>query len=315
MPKAKIVDYDFVANALVETGLRESSAKTYISKMKRILRLVFDTETPTIKQLKKGTTKIIDFVAEDGNFLNSNVRKVILMAVSHLYEVYDLPIGMFEKPVKEYTTLADAEAITNTKQDTIDKINTIDFDAIKESVKDIKDPTDRLITAFYSYLPPLRQQDLIGLHIITGKTEDKNPKGKKSVTAEKERNHINLKNNTMYIYEHKTSKVNGTKQIPIPFKLIDEIQRYMKDMKTRVLLPLSSSAFTRRMVKLFGVSTSIFRKAYVSQKAPKMNATELAELSRVLGHRISTQMISYRKNLTNEKQPEANSETDTDDDE
>lgn len=293
MPKAKTVDYDFVKSALIESGLRESSAKTYINKMRRILRLVFDDVNPTISKLKKNAKTIIDYVAEEDHFLNANVRKVILMSVSHLFQVYDLPIDVFEKPVKEYTSLADAEAITNSGKEMTDKINAIDFDAIKDSIKDETDPTDRLIKAFYSYLPPLRQQDLLNLIVInSGKDTSK---GRPSKSPE--RNHINLKNNTMIINDHKTSNTHGSKKIALPFKLVAEIEKYMKSMKTRILFPLSSSGFTRRMTKLFGVSTSIFRKAYVSQKAPKMSPEELKNLAYILGHRLQTQMVSYRKPL------------------
>jgi integrase len=310
MTKSRIVDYDFVKKTLVDTGLRESSAKTYVSNMKRILKMVFETTTPKISLLKKEQKTLIETVSNPDSFKNANVRKVILMSLAHLYEVYDLKIEPFENPTREFTRLADAESVANTTAETIEKIEGIDFDVIKETIQDQKDPTDRLITALYSYLPPLRMEDYINLQVVNPPRNTQRGRSYK----EPEGNHINLKSNNLVLKNYKTSNYHGTRTIAIPFKLAEEIQRYLKSTGNRKLLPLSSSAFNRRMNRLFGASVNTFRKAYVSQFAPKMTAQQLSELSQILGHKISTQMLSYRKNIKNKndnEQPDENAETDT----
>lgn len=290
------VDYELLKQALVDSGLRESSAGLYESRIKKVLTGVFDDKNPKISKLKKNPKKLIEYVEQSGEFPSANTKKVALMAITHLYQIYDLPITAFENSVKHYTELADAESLTNTKEEDIEKITNIDFDEMKKRVPDIRDPTDRLILAFYSYLPPLRQQDLIDLPVMMTRIQDK--KGRPAKDKQNAKNHVNLKQNKLHIHDHKTSRIHGSKVINIPMKLADEIRHYMKRMDSKKLLPLSSSAFSRRLKKLVGVSSSGLRKAYVSKYAPKMSAEELVELSKIMGHKISTQMLSYRKPIS-----------------
>ena len=279
MTKPKTIDYTFIHDKLIEKGMKQSSATTYINKMKRVMRGMYNGDiNPKVSTLKKSHQKVIDYISGD-DFKNSNIRKVNLMAVSHLFDIYELGSDKFMPYVKDWSSLADAESITNDKA--IEKINEIDFDAIKANIELTNDPTDRLMMTFYSHLPPLRQQDYSNL-LITSKED-------------KDQNHINMKKKLLVIYNHKTDRIHGQKVIPLPQTVIDEIKRYTTQTKTDRIFNISSSGFTRRMTRLFGCSTGTFRKAYITQKSPHMNSQQLADLAYIMGHKISTSVISYKK--------------------
>ncbi len=286
MPKQAPISYDEIRGGLSDLGLKDSTAQTYISKIRKVLKGTFGQDAVTKQTLKKGKKKIVDYVSSDA-YKNANTRKVALMAICHLFTLYDLPVDYFEKYVVDWSRLADAEAVTNTSSKTIEDIKGIDFDAIQASIPDTKDPTDRLIKAFYTMLPPLRQQDLIGLKVFETLAAAKQYKG----------NVLVLKPARLLIREHKTERSHGEKSIPIPAKLSKEVRRYMKAEDTDVLFPLSTSGFTRRMQRLFGCSTSTFRKAYVTKVAPTLTASERARVAEIMGHRISTSMVSYNKDI------------------
>ena len=287
MPKQLPISYQEINEGLQDLGLKESSIKSYVSKMKKVLNGVFGDKSVTKQDLKAAKKKIVDYISGD-DFKNANVRKVTLMAITHLFTLYDLDIDYFEKFVVDWSRLADAESVSNTSPKTIEDIKNIDFDEIKASIPKTKNPTDRLIKAFYAgYIPPLRQQDLIGLKIVENM----------GLTKDKSENVIVMRGNRMIIKDHKTSKHHGAKSIILPSPLMKEVKRYLKALDTDVLFEMSTSAFTRRMIKLFGCSTSTFRKAYVSKMTPSMTAEQRAKTAEIMGHRISTSLVSYTKDL------------------
>lgn len=308
MPKQVPISFDEIKFGLSDTGLKDSTVNTYIGKIKKVLNRVFPDMSVTKQVLKNSRKKIVDYIKTDA-YKNANTRKVALMAICHLYTLYGLPIDYFEKFVVDFSRLADAEAITNTSSDTIENIKNIDFEAIRKSIPTTKDNTDRLIKAFYSLLPPLRQQDLINIKVFPYH----------SLARDYKKNMLIIKSHRLIIKEHKTDRIHGEKVIHIPAALMKEIKLYMKKMDTDILFPFSSSGFTRRMNRLFGCSTSTFRKAYVSKIGPTLTAEERAKVAQIMGHRISTSMISYNKDISiNEKdlkKEESESENENEDQE
>jgi len=304
MPKLAPINYLEIHDGLIDLGLKESTAKTYMGKMRKVLKGVFGKDAVTKAVLKKNTKKIVEYISSD-DYKNANTRKVALMAITHLFTLYDLPVEYFEKFVVDWSRLADAEAVTNTSAEVIENIKNIDFGEIEKSIATTDDPTDRLIKAFYcGWIPPLRQQDLINVKVVDSPSSAKNSPN---------RNVLILRSNRLLVREHKTEKTHGAKSVPLPFKLMKEVRKYLKDMDTMVLFPFSSSGFTRRMIRLFGCSTSTFRKAYVSKVAPTMSAEERARVAEIMGHKISTAMVSYHKDIkpdTEDKSDDGESESD-----
>lgn len=279
---------------MLDKGLRESSANTYLSRLRVALNKYFNRENPTLNQLKTKKTKFVE------SFLNteasSNSKKVLLMAIIHLLNTYSLPTQNFELTMKQLSNEADAESLTTKSEETKEAIEKIDFDSVKEKRFEIKDPHNRLLASLYTMLPPLRQQDYSRLLVLKAK-----PK-----TVPAPANHINLKTKQMVINTHKTSNINGQKIIQLPDELITEIQLYLKTVPKvdgqNILLNMSSSALTRRIASVFGHSSGLLRKAYITQNTPKMTAEELLKTSEVMGHRLSTAQLSYNKNTTTASQ-------------
>jgi len=286
MPKPQMIDYMLVKQALIDQGLKVSSAISYCSKIRKVMTTTFGSGLQPISKLRRSHKKIIQSVSGD-EYKTPNIKKVYLMAVCHLYEIYDITISPFEKYVRDWSSLADADAVNGTSAEDMVKIGSVDFDQIREQIDETKDPDDRIIKAFYTLLPPLRQQDLINLVVYNNKKDPKRD----------DVNYLHLPSKKIVINEHKTSKIHGTKFIPLCDRLCDEVRKYLADTKRDVLLPMTSSGFTKRMTRLFGVSSSIFRKAYISKYTVDMSPEELYKTSQIMGHRINTQLVSYRKNL------------------
>lgn len=278
-----VVDMDYVKEHMLGKGLRESSTKTYINRIRLILKRIFDGQPLTKTLLAKNKKKILDFIVQDTT--SANNRKVAVQSLSHLLSTYDIDTQYLYPALKDLHQQSDADYIANNSKKVVDKINQIDFDKIKSNIETFKNPHDRLIAACYSLLPPLRQQDWTNVPVLTS-------------TPKEPINHINLKKKQLIIHEHKTSRAHGTKTINIPTQLINEIKRYIADpAKNNILLPFSSSNMSRRINIVWGASTQMLRKAYVSKYAPKMNSDELIMLSKIMGHNLSTEILCYRKNL------------------
>lgn len=282
---AKAVEMNRLKEHLEGKGQKESSIKTNISRVKKVLRELYDTEEPTLKQLKSIHTVLLTHL---DTYKTSNAKKTTLMSMIHLMDAYNIQTAPLMKQLKNWTKMCDAESVANTTEDMMEKIEGVDFDAIKETIATTRDVEDRMLKACYTMLCPLRQQDWIGLKLTTKKLQDEN--------------HINMKTGKMIIYHHKSDKTHGEKEIDIPVELMKEIKIYKKRNDTDVMFNLSSSAITKRLTKIFGVSSGTLRKAYVSKYASSMNAGDLLKLADTMGHKISTQLISYRKPIKNEKE-------------
>jgi len=292
MPSKQFINLDFVKEHMLSKGLRNSSSTTYISRIRTILTALFGDKELTKIQLNKQKKKILDFIVK-GN-TSANNRKVAVMSLSHLLSAYGLDTQFLYTALSELHEQSDAESLTSNKPDVIHKLNEIDFQAMKNKIESYKNPNDRLICACYSLMCPLRQQDWNNIPVLTTKPEEPI-------------NHVNLKKKQLVIHEHKTSKAHGTKVIDLPQQLVNEIKRYIADpAKNNILLPFTTSNMSRKIKQVWGVSSQMLRKAYVSQYTPSMSSEELIKNCKMMGHRLTTEVLHYRKNLkvTPELQPE-----------
>jgi hypothetical protein len=147
MPKLAPINYLEIHDGLIDLGLKESTAKTYMGKMRKVLKGVFGKDAVTKAVLKKNTKKIVEYISSD-DYKNANTRKVALMAITHLFTLYDLDVEYFEKFVVDWSRLADAEAVTNTSAEVIENIKNIDFDEIQKSVLTAKATKEKLADVF-----------------------------------------------------------------------------------------------------------------------------------------------------------------------
>ena len=290
MPKrVKRVELDEVAAYLTHKGLRQTTIDSYIQKIRRVMKNIYGEEMPKVSDLKKDYKKMMEEI-EGGNYKNANSKKVHGMGMCHLLECYNVDASKMMTNVKTWTAISQAESVNQTTEEEIDKIMKVDFDKIRAEVKTEQDPTNRLIKAFYSgMIPPVRQQDLLNLRVCLTKDE-----------KEMEGNYLNISKGEMVIREHKTKRTHGAKTIKLPKELCDEVRAYMLRHATHTLFPFSTGAFNHRMTRMFGFGCNVLRKAYISKYTPTMSAEQLYECSQAMGHRISTQMVSYRKMIQRE---------------
>lgn len=277
------IDLDVVKQYMLGKGLRDSSTVTYISRIRNILVKLFENKQLTKIQLNRQKKKILDFIVKGDT--SANNRKVGVMSLSHLLSAYGLDTQFLYSALKQLHEQSDAESLTSNKQEMIDKLKEIDFDDVKSKIDTLESPDHRLIASCWSLIPPLRQQDWTNVSVVTSKPKE-------------QINHVNLKKKQLIIYDHKTSKTHGTKTIDLPIQLINEIKRYIADpSKKNTLLPYSSSNMSKKIKQVWGVSTQMIRKAYVSKYTPTMSSDELLKTCNIMGHRISTEVMVYRKNL------------------
>lgn len=279
------LNYDTIKEYLRDVkGQKESSVTVNISRTKKVMRELFGTDEPKLTQLKDKniTTNLINHL---DTYNTSNAKKTYMMSMIHALDAYgqQTTTAQMIKQLKSWTKMCDAESVAKVNDALIEKLENINFDEIRKSVPHTRDGYDRIIKACYTMCVPLRQQDWCNLKISNKPLADEN--------------HINLKTGVMTIYHHKSDRTHGTKEIELSKELMEEIKHYKRRYETDVLLPMTSSAISRRMTRLFGCGSGTLRKAYVSQNAPHMKPEELLGLADQMGHKISTQLISYRKQI------------------
>lgn len=294
---SKMVDIDQVREYLNEVGLRQSSIRTILLQIKRVLINVFEDDVITYKMLKKHVNDILDWIDSDA-LPNYNSKKQHLNSINHLLKAYDIKNESIEQKLKDYAELSTAEQTQLKPNDKrMNLMDSVDFDEMRERMRKEKNITRKLILALYTLLPPLRQQDYLNLQVF-----DKAIKSKSKLPN----NYIDLKNKLLVISQHKTSDSNGAKKIDLPTELITIIRKYIREEETdNKLLPMSSSNFTKYFQRHFkGLSPQVLRKAYVSQYANDMSVEERFALGRIMGHKISTSQLQYNKSKPSTTQNE-----------
>jgi len=282
-----LVDIQNVRDHLAEVGLRPSSIKTMILQINRVLNGVFDTNAPTLKILKRNTNEIMKWIESDA-LPNYNSRKQHLNSINHLFKTYDIKHEGLEQKIRDYNEMSNAEITQlGTNEKRVNLIQSVDFEALEEQMRKEKNLTKKLVLALYTLIPPLRQQDYLNLPVF-----DKAPKTK----SKRPVNYMDLRNKVLVIGNHKTSDSNGEKIIDLPDELIAIIRKYLRYEESSVILPMTSSNFTKYFQRHFnGLSPQVLRKAFVSQYANGMSVEERFKLGRLMGHKISTSQLQYNK--------------------
>ena len=156
-----------------------------------------------------------------------------------------------------------------------------------------------LILCLYTYLPPLRGQDFFNTRVYEHLRD----------VEDEENNYIVLSKKKLYIKKYKTENTYGARIIDLPDVLVDEITYFTQNTGSNILIPklvdypnnvdkfISSKVFTETLNATFGkkVSSSMLRKMYVSENIDKLNGKQRKELSKIMAHNTSTQVINYTR--------------------
>lgn len=187
-----------------------------------------------------------------------------------------------------------------------DKEKEIDFswEKFKTTYNNMETGTlHHLIASLYYYLPPLRQSEYIKMKFVESR-------GKYGMNFKKmnEFNYYDSDKQTFTITNSKTQRHFKKRVLDIPDKLNKIILSYNPtdvksyDDKDYIFRrKLTTSNFTKILNKIFGdgVSVDILRKTYISSVVPTMNIYERKKLATMMGHSLSSQMLTYDKNITN----------------
>ena len=283
----KQFSWEKIYKFLDDKGLSESSQKTTINQMRRILKGMYGDEPITMAELKRSPNKAVEYINDSD--MTYAIKKNHMTAMFKLYQALNIPTKSFEEKFKEIVELANAERAGGLSEKQKERFDKVDFKALQEKVKEIDDPEVRLLTAIYSgVMPPLRGNEWRGTKVITTK---------KYVKSSLPDNYILLPAKKMVVGQSKTSKHHEIKEIDLPQIVVDEIKKYIAATKNDILFDgMSASVFTKRLMKHLGYSVQTLRKRYVSEQVSKgISPEERVKMARILGHTIATNALDYSK--------------------
>lgn len=202
------------------------------------------------------------------------------------------------------------------RDDILSKIHTIENEIINWKIKAssrklIDKCQQHLVLNLYYLLPPLRNDYAVVKVVDDPDFEcDDNSTDK----IDKSFNYINLSTKKLLLCKYKTDRYYGIKKIDIPDNLMNIIinwefvkkQHYNERLQHQFLLlnttnltPMKHNTLTKYINKIFfpkKVSTTLFRKIYLSEKYPVVNTYREQLLdSHIMGHSVGTQKMIYSK--------------------
>jgi hypothetical protein len=158
--------------------------------------------------------------------------------------------------------------------------------------KDPKDFYDYYILALFTYIPPLRPQELCDCVIL-----DSGP-GKKE-----KGNFYSMNNRELHIKQYKTEKSLGERTIKIPMILHNAIKHLFAKYNCAFLLPVQN--FTKKNTnagvcmyfkRFLGPSPSLLRKIFISYIMDNnVSAENKKKIARIMGHSPAVQVLIYSK--------------------
>lgn len=279
----------------VPTGKKISpqSVKAELTQIRKILRGIYGEDgNPTLGDIKKSVPKMVEYIKGD-NFKNNSQRKNAIVAMYHFYDALGIPYGISKEYFKEVADKALAERMGGLAGEIKEKFDKVDFDKIKEDAEKETNPTMRLMLKLYSgVIPIMRGQEWRGLKVI---------KTKKYVKSQLPPNYLLLHDKTLHITDAKSLGGEGAKLMALPDEILDEIKRYMETTGDDVLFDgMSASVMTKKFNKaLGGYSIQSLRKRYISEQVKNgISPEEKVRLAKLMGHKLTTQMVDYTKEIS-----------------
>jgi hypothetical protein len=265
-----------------EMNFKKLSVTAYLSRINRILKKAFPDVVHASTAHLKDFAPIIEYIASDSVILTQ--KKGLCNAIRQVCSALKLVVPQYDDYFQKTITIdrnARCNAEITPKESS--EMNLIDFDKMKNQVKTLPIGRRRIITALYSMLPPLRGGEYLQTEIFEKVNEE--------ITTY---NYVDLNQKVLVVNDHKTVSHNGQKQITLPDELVEEIKLHFK-AGNNVLLDMTTTAFSKWMMRNFGFGSQSLRKAYVIRHFPTLTGNEKNELAVIMGHCAITQMIDYNK--------------------
>jgi hypothetical protein len=298
--KMKLLPPDIVEE--LKKGREDSTIRSINFSIERLCRDIFQIDQFKPDLFIKEQQRVIDTVSSSAS------RRTLIGCLLVVLEAYKIPedqYGLYKERMKAWHSVGKVK-VTNKEIDNL--LSIADVEKLREDTRKLieKSPSLALyhrflVLSIYSYLPPLRQGELLSCQI---KEFNKGDDLKTKITEDL-KNFICLTNKKLVITDCKTKKNFSIRIIDVPDQLATIVKDFSDRFQSKFLIPLasnvsrpmSSSGFSHYLNSIFGkkVSVDMLRKVYISEKCPKMTDEERNKLSYIMGHSVVTQELVYKK--------------------
>tara|TARA_R110001599_G_scaffold1110_4_gene5318 strand:+ start:2470 stop:3429 length:960 start_codon:yes stop_codon:yes gene_type:complete len=302
--------------------LRPSSINAYVQNMKKLHKLMFDTEIKDLDFLKN-KKKVMETIENK----KLSTRKTYLAAIVVTLMAFDKDeklISYYRDEMEDLAKKFNADMEEQNKSETQDK-NWVSLAALRKVMRKyrnelnekeiFKKDSDSLTNKEFDLLqkwivsslyilddnPPLRNDYI--MEVIQNKDYEK-----LSDDEKREKNYLVIKsrnNKSFSLGEYKTSGKYGTKLIPVGKKLNSALNIWLKFNTTGHLLlnskkePMTANGLTKYLQKVFAptgknISSSMIRHIFISDKFPAQNK-EKDELADKMAHSVNQQTLYSKK--------------------
>lgn len=293
-----------------------NSIKEYTLKMKSLAsqKNMITAILVLIKAYAKGSS--IEGPNVEGH---STIQSYFPQEVITLYNNYHKELSKKQEDSYLDNNKSEREEINwVSREDILCKIYTLEDEIInwrsKGSSRKLVDKCQQhLVLNLYYLLPPLRNDYAVVKVVDDPEFECEDNSGSND-KIDKSFNYINISTKKLLLCKYKTDRYYGIKKIDIPDDLMDIIinwefvkANHYKDtlhhnfllLNTTNLTHMKNNTLTKYINKIFfpkKVSTTLFRKIYLSEKYPVVNTYREQLLdSHIMGHSIGTQKMIYSK--------------------
>ena len=302
------MDYEEVQNKLVTKGVKLSSAKTYVSNFKRVLKGIhFDESLATnfiVNCLKKDpeiqSNYILKFVNKPEISVNS--KDNILKGFIKCLEALDIDTKVY---LEKFQSLLidlkyDKEFQEPSEKEEENKLSKADLIKLRDEWKGkLTDKFTKfdlyyVLLSLYTDLPPLRSQEFYNTFLNIKKRQD---------LLDQKINHLCLETKTLHMNNYKTAKTYGPRKIDVP----DELIKILNDFKQKSLsqyvicspkgIKIEANSFHRlfsEATKDKKFSCNMARKCHVSEDIDKPRAERIAD-GKIMAHSLPTAVARYSK--------------------
>ena len=292
--KAEEITVTELKKKLEATGkYKDSSVKVFIVGYNRIQKEVINSTN--IEEIYKSIEKVKEHL--ENKYCNTSTQRTLLKSFGVCLNIinYDNKIeNEFNKYVKDRTNKIDElKQLTPATEKEMTKYKS--WEEIKKIANEMKQKYETLnndINLFNYYIskivieiPPLRVSEYCNIEFEDNKTNN--------YYANKE----------IHLRTHKTQISRGERIIKVSDELDKLIQFVKEKFNNKCLMPsvknptkpATEANLSFYFNNIFGFSSMILRKVYISEVVDKMEPEKRKETAQIMGHTLATQMLTYTK--------------------
>lgn len=285
----------------LEQKYKPSTVKTIERNLKSIFVNVYGSDVFNIDMLAgKNAGKVISYLESQPQTRQTTLLfaiKAIMKVNNKSYIPYNkITAKAWEQKHKndKYKPPSEKELKKqeNFNLDLLDEVADIQLKAWVNDKESLVKYEKMLLTQFLTELPPLRAQDYTNIKVLSEEPEDLI-------------NHINLSTGELVIYDYKTQKYYGKREIELPEDLVMLIHEGKEIFDNEWLFPklsdLEESQTSKSLLQLLqrtfqndDIGFSLIRKLYVSKLIDDGTpAHKLQDIAQLMAHSVNTQLHTY----------------------